>query len=170
LSACPRASSAEAAKKSKQPPPPPPQRGNRAFGGFNPTADDFSGGVAEKPAAGCALLIPGSGKPNQVCTCSSALVKLKRAHTVTGMLKRQEDYSGLLDHCHKLNTLSIIFGYKLLNFSEDKLLINTVINTKHNFPNILDTLRRNVQKMAQKIVLTSNINNSHNVHLFAPMH
>jgi hypothetical protein len=57
-----RAKSAEAGKKS----PPPPQRGNRAFAGFNPTADDFANSVTEKPAAGCALLIPGSGKPNQV--------------------------------------------------------------------------------------------------------
>jgi hypothetical protein len=58
-----RAKSAEAGKKS----PPAPQRGNRAFAGFNPTADDFNA-VSEKPAAaaGCALLIPGSGKPNQV--------------------------------------------------------------------------------------------------------
>lgn len=54
-----RAKSAEAGKKPK------PQRGNRAFGGFNPTADDFSDSGSEKPAAGCALLIPGSGKPNQ---------------------------------------------------------------------------------------------------------
>ena len=59
-----RASSAEGGKKPK----PQPQRGNRAFGGFNPAADDFATSVTEKPAAGCALLIPGSGKPNQVKT------------------------------------------------------------------------------------------------------
>jgi hypothetical protein len=62
LSPTRRASSAEGGKKPK----PQPQRGNRAFGGFNPAADDFATSVTEKPAAGCALLIPGSGKPNQV--------------------------------------------------------------------------------------------------------
>ncbi len=64
-----RASSAEGGKKPK----PQPQRGNRAFGGFNPAADDFATSVTEKPAAGCALLIPGSGKPNQVKTAPNTI-------------------------------------------------------------------------------------------------